>query len=43
MDALVERHEEVERIVERHGGSYDGGESGWFNPSRGEYLRPSDD
>lgn len=27
---MVERHEEVEAIVERHGGMYDGGESTWL-------------
>lgn len=27
VDHLVERHEEVAAIVERHGGSYDGGEA----------------
>jgi hypothetical protein len=30
IDQLPERHDEVEAIVERHGGSYDGGESTWL-------------
>ncbi|MEU5742040.1 ribonuclease E inhibitor RraB [Streptomyces tendae] len=28
---MVERHEEVEAIVIRHGGDYDGGESTWLD------------
>lgn len=34
---LVERHEEA-AIVERHGGFYDGGESGWLNRETGRFL-----
>lgn len=30
IDDMVERHGEVEAIVERHGGLYDGGESTWL-------------
>jgi hypothetical protein len=29
IDHMVERHNEVQAIVERHGGFYDGGESTW--------------
>lgn len=38
IDELVERHEEVEAVVERHGGFYDGGESGWFDPRTGRFA-----
>ncbi|WP_432185468.1 ribonuclease E inhibitor RraB [Streptomyces tendae] len=31
VDHMVERHAEVEAIVIRHGGDYDGGESSWLN------------
>ena len=31
VNRMVERHEEVEAIVVRHGGVYDGGESSWLN------------
>ena len=31
IDDMVERHAEVQAIVERHGGQYDGGESTWLN------------
>ena len=31
VDHMVERREEVAAIVERHGGTYDGGESTWAN------------
>jgi hypothetical protein len=34
---MVERHQEVEAIVERHGGLYDGGESTW-DPSLGKAV-----
>jgi hypothetical protein len=39
---LVERHETVEAIVIRHGGFYDGGESGWLNSRTGEPVRQAD-
>ncbi len=39
---MVERHEMVERIVTRHGGFYDGGETGLFDPRTGEPVRPAD-
>lgn len=35
---LVARHAHVESIVQRHGGFYDGGESGWLDPATGKYL-----
>jgi hypothetical protein len=42
VDGLIERHELVETIVERHGGFYDGGESGWLDPRTGEAVRHAD-
>ncbi|MFJ4473263.1 ribonuclease E inhibitor RraB [Streptomyces sp. NPDC089424] len=30
IDHMVQRHDEVEAIVIRHGGDYDGGESSWL-------------
>lgn len=29
LGSLVERHEEVRAVVDRHGGIYDGGHAGW--------------
>ena len=42
IDGLIERHDEVEAIVIRHGGFYDGGESGWLDTRTGEPIRQAD-
>ena len=34
VDEMIERHNTMEAIVTRHGGLYDGGESGLFDPRR---------
>lgn len=39
---LVEAHGEVEAVVESHGGTYDGGESGWLSLETGQYLEAAD-
>ena len=39
---MIERHERLEAIVTRHGGFYDGGESGLFDPRTGEPVRQAD-
>lgn len=31
-------HAPVEEVVERHGGRYDGGESGWLDLGAGKYV-----
>jgi hypothetical protein len=43
IDDLIDRHGMVEAIVVRHGGTYDGGESGWMDPRTGEFLRQAED
>jgi hypothetical protein len=43
VDGMIERHEMVEEIVTRHGGFYDGGESGWLDPRTGEAVRQEDE
>jgi hypothetical protein len=30
VDDLLDRHDSMEMVAERHGGQYDGGESGWL-------------
>lgn len=35
---MVQRHGEVEEVVVRHGGEYDGGESGWLDLTTGRFL-----
>jgi hypothetical protein len=42
VDEMIERHDIVEAIVTRHGGFYDGGESGLFDPRTGEPVRQAD-
>ena len=42
VDEMIERHERLEAIVTRHGGFYDGGESGLFDPRTGEPVRQAD-
>jgi hypothetical protein len=42
VDDMIERHKRVEAIVTRHGGFYDGGESGLFDPRTGEPVRQAD-
>ena len=39
---MVARHDMVEAVVVRHGGFYDGGESGWLDPRTGEAARQED-
>jgi len=39
---MIERHEMVEAIVARHGGAYDGGESGLFDRRTGKPVRQAD-
>jgi hypothetical protein len=39
---MIERHNTVEAIVTRHGGLYDGGESGLFDPRTGKLVRQAD-
>jgi hypothetical protein len=36
---MVARRDQVEAVVERHGGIYDGGESGWLDLDTGTYLQ----
>lgn len=38
VDDLPTAHAEVRAVVERHGGTYDGGESGWFDLNTGKFL-----
>lgn len=38
LDDLIARHDTVEAIVNSHGGSYDGGESGWLDLGTGQFL-----
>jgi len=35
-------HGEIEEVVERHGGRYDGGESGWLDTTTGEFVQMAD-
>lgn len=42
VDEMIERHDRMEAIVTRHGGFYDGGESGLFDPRTGEPVRQAD-
>jgi len=42
VDEMIERHERVEALVTRHGGFYDGGESGLFDPRTGEPVQQAD-
>lgn len=42
VEGLIGQHELVEAIVERHGGGYDGGETGWLDPRTGEPVRQAD-
>jgi hypothetical protein len=42
IDDMIDRHHMVEAIVTRHGGFYDGGESGWLDPRTGEAARQED-
>ena len=39
---MIERHNRVEAIVTRHGGLYDGGESGLFDPRAGNPVQQAD-
>ena len=39
---MIQRHDRVQAIVTRHGGFYDGGESGLFDPRTGEPVRQAD-
>lgn len=41
IDDMLTRHDYVEEIVERHGGFYDGGESGWMNIAADIYPYPT--
>lgn len=43
VDDMIERHEMVEAIATRHGGFYDGGESGWLDLRTGEAVRQEDE
>lgn len=38
VDHLDERHDHVRTVVERHGGMCDFGETGWYDPSIGQFL-----
>lgn len=40
---MIARHDIVEAIVVRHGGFYDGGESGWLDLRTGEAVRQEDE
>lgn len=40
--ALGDCHSKTGAIVARHGGFYDGGESGWLDPHTGEPVRAAD-
>ena len=40
---MVARHHMVEVVVVRHGGFYDGGESGWLDPHTVEAVRQEDE
>lgn len=31
-------HDEIAEVVERHGGFYDGGESGWLDTTTGKFV-----
>jgi hypothetical protein len=42
VEDMIERHEMVETIVERHGGLYDGGETGWLDSRTGGPVRQAD-
>jgi hypothetical protein len=42
VEGLIAQHELVEEIVERHGGDYDGGETGLLDPRTGEPVRQAD-
>lgn len=42
IEGMIARHDMVEAIVARHGGFYDGGESGWLDPRTGEAVRQED-
>ena len=42
VDGMIQRHELVGMIVERHGGCYDGGESGWLDARTGQAVRQAD-
>lgn len=35
-------HAEIAEVVERHGGFYDGGESGWLDTTTGKYVEMGD-
>jgi hypothetical protein len=35
-------HGEIAEVVERHGGRYDGGESGWLDTATGEYVEQAE-
>lgn len=43
IEDMVARHGMVEAIVVRHGGFYDGGESGWLDLRTGEAVRQEDE
>ena len=43
IDDMIARHGMVEAIVVRHGGFYDGGESGWLDLRTGEAVRQEDE
>lgn len=43
IDSMIERHGTVGAIVARHGGFYDGGESGWLDLRTGEAVRQEDE
>lgn len=35
-------HDEIEEVVVRHGGFYDGGESGWLDTATGRFVEMAD-
>ncbi len=43
IDGMIARHGMVEAIVARHGGFYDGGESGWLDLRTGEAIHQEDE
>ena len=43
IDDMITRHHMVEAIVTRHGGAYDGGESGWLDMRTGEAVHQEDE
>lgn len=43
INGMIERHGMVGAIVARHGGFYDGGESGWLDLRTGEAVRQEDE